>query len=110
MEKVSTLSERLRLTIAERGLSASDFGRLCGIDRSLISHYVHGRKYPKLENVRRMAAVLYVTPEWLEGYNVDKTPAPVQLSPLENDLVLGFRSLNGDEKLYLIEYIKNRQG
>lgn len=109
MEKVSTLAERLRSQLVEKGLSASEFARMTDIDRSLISHYLHGNKYPKIENVRRMSAVLYVSPEWLEGYNVEKTPKPVQLSPLENDLIVDFRSCDAEDKYIILEFVKNRR-
>lgn len=109
MEKVSTFAERLTAQLQEACLSASELARLCGIDRSLISHYIHGNKFPKIENVRRIAAVLYVNPDWLEGYNVEKTPKPVQLSPLENDLLLDFRSCNAEDKYTILEFVKNRR-
>ena len=109
MEKVTTLSERLTQRLLEKGLSASDLAKFSGIDRSLISHYVHGNKYPKIENVRRMAAVLYVTPEWLEGYNVEKNPKPVQLSPLENDLIVDFRSCDAESKYIILEFVKSKR-
>lgn len=63
---------------------------------------------PKIDTIRRCAAVLYVNPEWLEGYNVEKDPKPVQLSPLENDLILSFRSCGAADKYAIIEYVKNK--
>lgn len=110
MKKVSTFADRLKSQLQEKGLSSADLSRLTGIDRSLISHYIHGNKFPKIDNVRRIANVLYVCPEWLEGYNVDKTPKPVQLSPLENDLILTFRNCNAEEKYLILEFVKNKGG
>lgn len=110
MEKVATFADRLKAIIEEKGLTASELAKLAQIDRSLLSKYLHGLKNPKIENVRRIAQVLFVSPEWLEGYNVEKTPKAMQLSPLEVDLVVGFRDLSGEDKFYLLEYIKNRQG
>ena len=110
MEKVSSFAERLKSLLVEKGLSASDLSRLTAIDRSLMSKYIHGIKNPKIDNVRRIANVLYVNPEWLEGYNVDKTPKPVQLSPLESDLILTFRNCNAEEKYLILEFVKNRGG
>ena len=109
MEKVSSFAERLKSGLEQTGLSASDLSRLTAIDRSLISKYIHGTKNPKIDNVRRIANVLYVSPEWLEGYNVDKTPKPVQLSPLENDLIIDFRSCNAEDKYIILEFVKNRR-
>jgi len=108
MKKINTFSERLKSQLNEMNLSASDLSRLTTIDRSLIWHYIHGNKEPKAENLRRIAAVLFVNTEWLEGYDVDKTPKPVQLSPLENDMVISFRSCSGEDKYAILEFIKSR--
>lgn len=110
MEKIAAFSERLRAVMMEKGLTAAELSRLSRIDRSLLSKYLHGIKNPKIENIRKLAAVLYVSPEWLEGYDVEKAPAALELSPLEVDLVLGFRDLDGNDKYFLLEYIKKRQG
>ena len=108
MEKVSSFSDRLRLMINEKGLSQADFGRLASIDRSMVSKYLKGTKNPKIDVIRRCAAVLYVNPDWLEGYNVEKDPKPVALSPLENDLILCFRSCDAAEKYAILEFVKNK--
>ena len=110
MEKVANFADRLRQMLKENGLSASELSRMTEIDRSLMSKYLHGLKNPKIDNVRRIANVFYVSPEWLEGYNVDKTPKPVQLSPLENDLILTFRNCNAEEKYLILEFVKNKGG
>lgn len=108
MEKVSTFGDRLRLVLDEKGLSQADFCRLSALDRSKVSKYLRGLKHPKIDTIRRCAAVLYVNPDWLEGYNVEKDPQPVQLSPLESDLILYFRSCDAAEKYAVIEFIRNR--
>lgn len=109
MEKITTFSERLRLQLEEKNLTQAELSRLAHVDRSLMTKYIKGTAYPKIDTLRRLAAVLYVSPEWLEGFNVDKTPAPMQVSPLENDLIIGFRSLSGEDKYYVLEYIKGKR-
>lgn len=108
MEKISTFAERLRAVINEKGLSQADLSRLANIDRSMVTKYLKGTKHPKIDIIRRCAAVLYVNPDWLEGYNVDKNPQPVALSPLENDLILCFRSCDAAEKYEILEFVKNK--
>lgn len=108
MEKVSCFGDRLRAVLAEKGLSQADLSRLANVDRSMVTKYLKGTKHPKIDTVRRCAAVLYVSPDWLEGYNVEKDPQPVQLSPLENDLILCFRSCDAAEKFAILEFVKNR--
>lgn len=108
MEKISTFAERLRAVINEKGLSQADLSRLANIDRSMVTKYLKGTKYPKIDTIRRCAAVLYVNSDWLEGYNVEKDPQPVALSPLENDLILCFRSCDAAEKYAILEFVKNK--
>lgn len=110
MEKQSNFAERLRLALDEKGLSQADLCRLTALDRSTVSKYLRGLKHPKIDVIRRCAAILFVSPEWLEGYDVDKIPRPVQLSPLENDLIMTFRSCDAAEKYAIIEYIKTKGG
>lgn len=106
MDKISSFGERLKAQLIEKGLSQADISRLACIDRSMVSKYIKGTKNPKIETIRRCAAVLYVNPEWLEGYNVEKDPQPVALSPLENDLILCFRSCGAADKYAIIEFVK----
>ena len=108
MKKITTFAERLKTQLNEVNMSTSDLCRLTTIDRSLMWHYIHGSKQPKVDNLRRIAAVLFVNTEWLEGYDVDKTPKPVQLSPLENDMIISFRSCSGEDKYAILEFIKNK--
>ena len=108
MNKTTTFSERLKSQLDEMNMSTSDLCRLTSIDRSLVWHYLHGTKQPKVENLRRIASVLFVNADWLEGYDVDKTPQPVQLSPLENDMLISFRSCSGEDKYAILEFIKNK--
>ena len=108
MNKITTFAERLKAQMDEAKMSTSDLCRLTSLDRSLVWHYLHGTKQPKVENLRRIAAVLFVNTEWLEGYDVDKTPKPGQLSPLENDMVISFRSCSGEDKYAILEFIKSK--
>lgn len=110
MEKITSFSERLRSQLEEKNLTQAELSRLAKVDRSLMTKYLKGTAYPKIDSLRRLAAVLYVSPEWLEGFNVEKTPAPMQVSPLENDLIIGFRSLSGEDKYFILEYIKGKRG
>lgn len=108
MEKVSTFAERLSSQLIEKGMSQADLCRLAKLDRSMVSKYLRGLKHPKIDTIRRCAQVLYVSPEWLEGYNVEKKPQPFELSPLEADLLLTFRGCNAETKYIILEFVKNR--
>lgn len=110
MEKIAYFSDRLKSAMDDNGLSAADVSRLTGIDRSLLSKYLKGIKHPKVDRLRRLANVLYVNVDWLDGYDVPKTPAPMQLSPLENDIIVNFRGCNDAEKFAIIEFVKKIRG
>ena len=109
MEKIATFADRLKSLLEEKGLTQADICRLAHVDRSLMTKYLKGTKFPKIDTIRRIANVLYVNPDWLEGVDADKVPKPVQLSPLEMDFVMGFRNLSGDDKYFILEYIKKKQ-
>ena len=109
MEKIATFADRLKSLLEEKGLTQADICRLAHVDRSLMTKYLKGTKFPKIDTIRRIANVLYVNPDWLEGFDADKVPKPVQLSPLEMDFVMGFRNLSGDDKYFILEYIKKKQ-
>lgn len=110
MERVSTFRERLKSILEERGMTQAELCRLTSIDRGLMWHYLHGDKFPRIDNIRRIASVLYVNAEWLEGFDTEKTPKPVALSALENDMILTFRSLSGEDKFAILEIIKKKAG
>lgn len=108
MEKIDTFANRLKSLLQERNMTMADLCKLTAIDKGLMWHYVHGKKSPRIDNIRRIASVLYVNPEWLEGFDVDRTPKPVQLSALENDMLLSFRSCSAEEKFAILEFIKSK--
>lgn len=109
MGNISNFKDRLRQAIDKRNLSSSDLARLSGVDRSSISRYLKGEKMPKVDKLKRLAAVLYVNPDWLLGDNVPEAPQPVALSPLENDLINDFRALNAEDKFVILEIVKNKR-
>ena len=62
MEKFGT---RLKQTMEEKGMSASELSRESGVGKNLISYYIHGRCLAKQDKVFMLAKALRVNPGWL---------------------------------------------
>ena len=56
---------RLKQTINDRGITASQLSRLSGVGKSDISNYLNGKYEPKQEKVYLLAKALDVDPGWL---------------------------------------------
>ena len=56
---------RLKQTMEEKGISASELSRASGVGKNLISYYIHGRCKAKQDKVYLLAKALHVNPGWL---------------------------------------------
>ena len=56
---------RLKQTMEEKGISASELSRASGVGKNLISYYIHGRCLAKQDKVYLLAKALHVNPGWL---------------------------------------------
>ena len=74
MEKVSTLGERLRSVMQERGLNYDALGKILDRKPQTLNRYVLGQREPKAGVVMEMAARLGVDERWLQGYDVPMLP------------------------------------
>ena len=61
---------RLRQVMDEADLKQADLARLTNLQTSVLSQYVNGLKYPKIERIEMMAAKLGVSADWLRGMDV----------------------------------------
>lgn len=66
----SLFNARLRQVMDEYEMTQADLARLTGLSRAMISHYVTGGKYPKIDRIEMMAAKLGVSADWLRGLDV----------------------------------------
>ena len=57
--------ERLRKVMAEKGLSASELSRMCGVGKSDICNYLKKKYLPKQDKIYLLAQALGVDPGWL---------------------------------------------
>ena len=61
---------RLRQVMDEADLKQADLARLTNLQTSVLSQYVNGIKYPKIDRIEMMAAKLGVSADWLRGMDV----------------------------------------
>jgi len=86
----TTIQERLKQLMRERGLRQVDILRLtrpiceeCGVrlEKSDLSQYVSGKVRPSREKLQVLSRALEVTEAWLMGYDYPQTQSEVALSP-----------------------------
>ena len=62
---MTDFGNRLKQTMDEKGITASELSRLSGVGKNLISYYIHGRCLAKQDKVFLLARALGVNPGWL---------------------------------------------
>ena len=68
MNQGTTFSERLRLLLAERGMTQLELAAKVGVTRAAMSRYVSGEREPRFATLLRIAEVLEVhTAELLDS-------------------------------------------
>lgn len=65
-------SDRLRLLVDSRGITAKDLSRDANIPDATIYRYLHGDRVPKIDNIIAIAKFFEVSVDWLLGLNDDK--------------------------------------
>lgn len=66
-QEAQEFKDRLRAKLAERKISQSELAQRVGMTGPSISQYVTGKRFPTMETLRKIAAILEVTPQWLAG-------------------------------------------
>jgi transcriptional regulator with XRE-family HTH domain len=73
--------ERLRQAREENNLTQAELGEKTGLPPSSISHFEKGPRKPSFDNLRRLAAALHVTTDYLLG-RTNSTEEHVQVKIL----------------------------
>jgi transcriptional regulator with XRE-family HTH domain len=68
---VATTGERLAEALKMRHMNAAELSKLTGLSKSTISYYLKNKFTPQRDKILLMAQYLRVSPDWLEGTNVD---------------------------------------
>ena len=87
----SIIISRLREALELRKMSMSTLSKKSGIDKSIVSRYLHGKAVPKVAAIIKMSQTLDVDPAWLSGYDDAELPkehiSPIDLSKLTSENV-----------------------
>lgn len=73
--KVSNSKERIAELLKITGDTQSDMVRKSGVEKSALSHYLHGTREPRQDKIAQIAIAYNVNPAWLMGFDV----------PMKND-------------------------
>ena len=79
---MSSISERFKIILKKKGITASEFSKIIDVQRSSISHIINGRNKPSLEIVTKVCRIYPdISLEWLINGNENKhTPTPFKES------------------------------
>ena len=73
---------KVKRFLDESGLTAAEIARKAGIERSLLSAYLHGKRNPMRITVQRLAAALGLNISEISGYREDTQEQTVELPPI----------------------------
>lgn len=76
-------------------LSATEFCKRTGLQKSAVSNYLNGDRIPRQDVLIKIADAFSISPAWLMGYDVPMELCPpsqdILLSATERDLILAYR-------------------
>lgn len=72
--KVSTFAKRFHAIMEETGATVKELSMALGVSLKAVYSWKNGERTPKPPAIVTIAGIFGVTPEWLEGYDVDKRP------------------------------------
>lgn len=114
--KISNSAERIKEIMKMYGIKQSEFCERTGLNKSIVSLYVSGKREPAQDNIFIIAQAFNVEPAWLMGYDVpmnNKISAEnAQLvNKIRNDKELTdalkvYFSLPEDKKKYAVNLIR----
>lgn len=96
----------LKLLLEKRNLKQAELCRMTGIQTSLMSDYLGGKKSPTIGNAILIADALNISLDTLVGKDTSSNPVIKQESKLLSKLCEEAKTLSEDEQLYLLDTIK----
>lgn len=113
MERVSSISARLKEYRETNDLTLSDLSKATGIPAQTINRYELGQRAPKIDTAVQIADCLKLNPLWLQGYNVpmhENRPAPESESgpdgPIDAHIMDMIRQLTPENKKKFAEKLE----
>lgn len=94
-------AKRLKHEMAKKNITAYGLAKTSGISRQLISNYLHGRSFPKFEQLKKIAASLNI--------NIFSLVADIDISDkIVNSLEKTIETLSNTKhvKDYIFEFLK----
>lgn len=76
MERVSSISERLKEYRTSHDLTFAEMEQITGVPAQTLNRYELGQRSPKLDVAVSIAESLGVHPMWLQGYSVPEKELP----------------------------------
>lgn len=101
MKEVATFGSRLQEALDDANLRPVDLAKLSGIDKGLLSYYIHGKVKPGIDILKKIAETLRVNPVWLLGYDAEKSDELIKKRKQILDLV---DSMDKKEVADVIDY------
>ena len=104
MDRIKTISERLKEYRTSKGRTLADMEKITGIPAQTINRYELGQRAPKIDVAVSIAESLSIKPLWLQGYNVtieSEKPTIVSddgLSDSEQQLIKLFRLIPPEDR------------
>lgn len=97
---MTKFQRRLELALSLSGLTAREVAKRANVTEANISQWRKGLAKPRgTDRMMALASALNVSPGWLMGYDG-------QMQPTNNDAVDLFMSLNEEDKLKAIDYMR----
>ena len=83
-----SFAENMKTIRKQKGLSQKDLADRLGVTPAMVSAYENGKRLPKLQNIKRIAAALGCTGDDLIGTNHSRdtiTPTQIDISDFSQD-------------------------
>lgn len=102
---MTIIAQRLTEALEKRQMRKADLAKKSGISKAAISSYVQGAYEPKGNTIDKLAEVLRVSPQWLQGKDVPMNPS----APAITDEMLKFALFEGSDGITdeMLEEVKS---
>ncbi|MDE7362982.1 MAG: helix-turn-helix domain-containing protein [Oscillospiraceae bacterium] len=96
--------EKLRMELEKYEITQKEFARRVNVSASTLCGYINTNRQPDFELLKRIAAELHVTTDYLLDY--EQVPDIAPLSKTERELLENFRALDEDSKIVVIKLVE----
>lgn len=101
-----SFNDNLKLLLKDKNLKQADLCRMTGIQTSLMSDYLGGKKNPTIGNAILIADALNISLDTLVGKDKYSSPQKQQSSKVLTELYEIAKGLSEEEQLYLLDTVK----